>query len=75
MDALWVGSVRHHVSYKKFNEFLLNFVVEFCIEIYQANLIYVQIWNEAQIKSLLSEISGSHGGEYEDGCLLGGWAV
>jgi hypothetical protein len=23
----------------------------------------------------LSEISGSHGGEYEDGCLLGCFAV
>jgi hypothetical protein len=26
-------------------------------------------------KKCLSEISGSHGGEYEDGCLLGCFAV
>jgi hypothetical protein len=28
-----------------------------------------------KIKSQRSEISGSHGGEYEDGCLLGCYAV
>jgi hypothetical protein len=26
-------------------------------------------------KLLSGEISGSHGGEFEDGCLLGCWAV
>jgi hypothetical protein len=30
---------------------------------------------ELQNKSVESEISGSHGGEYEDGCLLGCCAV
>jgi hypothetical protein len=31
--------------------------------------------NQFESKVSASEISGSHGGEYEDGCLLGSWVV
>jgi hypothetical protein len=65
---LWRSTIRNIVNLSVYKN-------ESCIVCFVTNAQLVSCFKQSVLTTKLSRIWGSHGGEYEDGCLLGCSAV